>query len=389
MDRRTMLSLIAVSGTACASPLALASGSNWEQDFSQFVMDGLRKTGTAGVSVAAVRNGRTMFVRGYGLADVQARAPVTPDTAFHVGSVSKIVTGTAMMMLHDQGAFKLDDPIAPYLDFPVAHPTHPETPITFRHLLSHTSGISDTVYADRNSEFAVAGDPSMLLRDFLSGYLAPNGRWYVANGSFGEAKPGSTWNYSNVGVALLGYLAGRVNADKLGLDLLTQKRLFSPLGMRNTGWTLASMGKAPLAQPYARTEGALRALPPSGAADWPSGLLRTSARDFARILEIFSGEGAVDGRRYLTQGALATFMSPQPVTVDPEAQQALIWQLRERSGSHLATHNGGDAGADSVAALDLGKKVGALVFCNVTGNDNFRAFQQEAVARLLERARGA
>ncbi|MBY0239952.1 MAG: beta-lactamase family protein [Burkholderiaceae bacterium] len=387
MDRRNMLGLFATSFAASyMAPMALAANSHWEDDFSRFMTDGLRKTGTAGVSVATVRNGRTQFVRGFGLADVQARTPVTPDTAFHIASVSKVVTGTAMMMLHEQGAFRLDDPIAPYLDFPVLHPAFPDTPITFRHLLSHTSGIADTVYNERHGDFSAG--VTLQLRDFLAGYLSPNGRWYAPAGSFSETKPGSTWAYSNVGITLLGYLAGRVNAERQGLDVLTQKRLFSPLGMRHTGWTLAAMGKAPLAQPYARLEHGLQALAPTGAPGWPAGLLRSSARDFARILEIFSGEGAVDGRRYLQQGTLATFLSPQAVAVDQNVQQALIWTLREQNGN-LAMHYGGDVGADSVAALDLGKRVGALMFSNVTGNDAFRVFQKEAMERLLERARTA
>lgn len=387
MDRRNMLGLFATSFAASyMAPMALAANSHWEDDFSRFMTDGLRKTGTAGVSVATVRNGRTQFVRGFGLADVQARTPVTPDTAFHIASVSKVVTGTAMMMLHEQGAFRLDDPIAPYLDFPVQHPAFPDTPITFRHLLSHTSGIADTVYNERQGDFSAG--VTLQLRDFLAGYLSPNGRWYAQAGSFSETKPGSTWAYSNVGITLLGYLAGRVNAERQGLDVLTQKRLFSPLGMRHTGWTLAAMGKAPLAQPYARLEHGLQALAPTGAPGWPAGLLRSSARDFARILEIFSGEGAVDGRRYLQQGTLATFLSPQAVAVDQNVQQALIWTLREQNGN-MAMHYGGDVGADSVAALDLGKRVGALMFSNVTGNDAFRVFQKEAMERLLERARTA
>lgn len=389
MDRRNMLGIFAVSFAASyAAPWAMAASGNWEDDFSRFMTDGLRKTGTAGVSVATVRNGRTLFVRGFGLADLQARTPVTPDTAFPVASVSKVVTGTAMMMLLEQGAFKLDDPVAPYLDFSVVNPAYPDTPITFRHLLSHTSGISDAVYNERNGDFGAAnGDQAQQLRDFLAGYLAPNGRWYAAAGSFSDTKPGSTWNYSHVGVALLGYLAGRVNADHQSLDVLTQKRLFSPLGMRNTGWNLSAMGKAPLAQSYARQDGVLKPLPSIVHPDWPAELLRTSARDFARILEIFSGEGAVDGRRYLQQGTLTAFLSPQPVAVDQNVQQALIWTLREQN--HLAMHYGGDNGADSVAALDVGKRVGALMFSNVTGNDSFRAFQKEAMERLLERARSA
>lgn len=375
MDRRSILGLAAVW---CTAPWATAAGSGWEEEFSRFMVDGLRKNGAPGMGVAAVRNGRTLFVRGYGVADMNARRPVTPDTAFSAASASKVVTATAMMMLQEQGAFRLDDPVAPHLDFPLAHPAFPDTPITFRHLLSQTSGISDAGYQEKLAEISAQGGSA---RDFLAGYLTPNGRWYTPATSYAEQKPGSVAAHSDVSVALLAYLAGRVNADKL--DALTQKRLFSPLGMRNTGWSVAALGRAPLAQPYVRAEGALRLQPQAAQGALPASLLRTSPRDFARILEIFSGDGAVDGRRYLQQGTLATFLSPQLGAAEQDSQQALMWTLRERS--RLAT----STTADSSAALDLDKHVGALAFCNATGNDALRAFQQEAVARLLERARTA
>jgi len=163
-----------------------ASAPSWEQDFAAFVRAGLAQTHTPGLSVAIVRAGRTVFTAGYGLADVAAARPATPDTAFHIASVSKVVTGTALLLLLEQQRYRLDEPIGPYLDFPVRHPRFPEVPITFRHLLTHTSGISDERYG-QTAAFSVVGDPTLALRDFLVGYLTPGGSWYAAEHCFSAA----------------------------------------------------------------------------------------------------------------------------------------------------------------------------------------------------------
>ncbi len=224
MDRRHFLGLTAsalIARQAQAMPKT-----SWHRDFDTLAGNGLATTSTPGMSVAIVRGGRTVFSQGYGYADVEAARRVTADTVFQIASVSKTVTATAMMMLWQDGRFKPDDPVAPLLDFPLVHPKFPDVPVTFRHLFTHTSGISDEVYGDL--DFAGKTPPS--LRDFLAGYLAPGGRWYSADKCWSDAKPGTAWSYSNVAVALLGYLAERVSPDPL--DVITQKRIFAPLGMQ-------------------------------------------------------------------------------------------------------------------------------------------------------------
>ena len=147
-----------------------------------------------------------------------------------------------MMQLLEAGLYKLDDPIGPFLDFRVVNPTFPDRPITFRHLYMHTSSISDDV-EDATSAFQIAGDPMLSLEEFLKGYLRPGGRWYDPKKTFTDAAPGEKWQYSNVGIGLLGYLAGRVGTVLLGA--LTKRRLFDPLGMHNTSWTISGIHKRP------------------------------------------------------------------------------------------------------------------------------------------------
>ncbi|PJJ54466.1 serine hydrolase domain-containing protein [Hymenobacter chitinivorans] len=359
----------------------------WEREFATFVEAGLARTHTPGLGVAIVRGGRTRFAAGYGLADVQARRAVTPDTAFHIASVSKVVTGAALLRLLEQGKYQLDEPIGPYLDFGVRHPLFPDVPLTFRHLLTHTSGISDARYG-ATAAFTGAGDPSLPLRDFLTGYLSPGGQWYGAAECYAAARPGTQWSYSNVAIALLGYLAGRVGA--VPLDVFTQQQFFRPLRMEHTAWKIAAVGPRHLAKPYKLEGSELQELPPTGYPDWPAGSLRSSPRDFARLLEVFTNEGIVGGHSYLQPATLHTFLAAQPgievAPGNPTIQQALIWLRREVNGAQLASHSGGDPGADTVVCLNLAQRTGVLMFANVSGSPELRALQKEVVLRLLDRA---
>ncbi len=387
-NRRSFLTLAASAAFLPAVATAQdAEISGWDEDFNTFLAAAMPKTHTPGLSVAIVRKGKTLLARGYGLADIASRRPVTADTAFHIASVSKTVTGTAMMMLFQDDKFSLDEPVNKYLDFQVVHPKFPDTPMTFRQLMTHTSGISDQVYS-KTDAFAVRGDPALPLRDFLVGYLTPGGKWYSADGCFGAA-PGTKWDYCNVAVALLGYLAGRFGKD---LKTLTQARLFASLGMRTTSWTYAGLPLQGIATPYDASGSAPVALPPTGYPDWPAGLLRTSARDFARFLAVYTMQGTLDGHVYLKPETLKTMLTPDPVTVEAKSErgrQALIWQLRDLGDAHLASHSGGDPGASTVAVIDLDRQTAVLAFANASGHPDGRAFMKEVVIRLLERARKA
>lgn len=96
-----------------------------------------------GMSVAVVCNGTVTDVHHYGLSDITRNIPVTDSTMYRVASVSKSVTASALMKLFESGYFSLDEDISDYLGFNIKNPNYPEEPITFRMILSHTSGLQD------------------------------------------------------------------------------------------------------------------------------------------------------------------------------------------------------------------------------------------------------
>lgn len=170
-----------------------------------------------GLAVGVVRDGRLVFAKGYGLADLEHRVPITPSTVFDVASVSKQFGGMAIAMLVEEGKVRLDDDVRRYL------PELPElaTPITIRHLVHHVSGLRDWP-----GTLAVAG---WRFDDVISfdQILRFAGHQRTLN-----FVPGAEYTYSNTGYNLLAAVVERVSGQSF--RRWTHERLFAPLGMSRT-----------------------------------------------------------------------------------------------------------------------------------------------------------
>ena len=163
-----------------------------------------------GLAVGIMRGNQTLLAKGYGLANVEHRVPVTTETIFQSGSVGKQFTSAAIMLLVEDVKVKLDDPILRFFpDGPAAWKD-----ITVRHLLTHTSGIPD--YTSESMNYRQDYTEDQLVK---MAYALPL-----------EFPAGARWNYSNTGYALLGYIARRAGGRFYG-DVLAD-RVFKPLGMK-------------------------------------------------------------------------------------------------------------------------------------------------------------
>lgn len=163
-----------------------------------------------GAAVLVVRDGVPVVRRGYGLADLEAATPVTPQTSFRLASVSKQFTAAAVLLLAQDGRLTLDDPVRRWL--PALPPA--AQPVTLRHLLTHASGVLD--YED----FVADDDPQVHDADVLR-LLQAHDRLAFA--------PGSDYHYSNSGYALLALVVEHASGQRYPEFL--RQRIFAPLGM--------------------------------------------------------------------------------------------------------------------------------------------------------------
>jgi CubicO group peptidase (beta-lactamase class C family) len=155
-----------------------------------------------------------------------------------------------------------------------------------RMLLTHTSAIRDrwqiwgTPWSDPTLYFH--GDSPIGLGDFCRSYYVPGGSEYQSQGNFYERPPGTRYAYSNLAVALAGYVAEAVSG--VDFDAWCRQRIMLPLGMTNSGFRLADVDASTVAMPYTSSPQGFDPIFQYGYPDYPDGEVRTSARHLARWL---------------------------------------------------------------------------------------------------------
>ena len=216
---------------------------------------------SAGLAVGVVRDGSLEWFFGHGVADVESKEPITEDTVFRIGSITKTFTAIAVMQLWEQGLVDLDAPANDYLRSFRLIPTKTSfRPATVRHLLTHTAGVG---YWRRLSDLLQPGVGS----GNRAGRSVPSLADYYHKGLPVEVEPGTRWVYSNHGVAALGQLVEDVSGQPL--DHYLREHIFAPLGMEHTdlvrservrphlatGYVLRSRGLKPVADREVLTPG--------------------------------------------------------------------------------------------------------------------------------------
>src|SRR5690242_12011807 len=199
-----------------ASPAPALTKQDFETFLDALIPSQLQTCNIAGAVVSVVKDGQTLFQKGYGYADVEAKKPVLPDqTLFRPGSISKLFTATAVMQLVEQGKLDLDRDVNDYLDF-VIPKTYPD-PVTLRQLLTHTAGFEETL---KNLFVAHESDMKPL-------------RTYLVNQMPARIfPPGKVPSYSNYGFTLAGYIVERVSGEKF--ERYIDDHILKPLAMNNS-----------------------------------------------------------------------------------------------------------------------------------------------------------
>ncbi len=296
-----------------------------------------------GVAVAVMRDGRLIHSRGYGMAQLEWRQSVSPDTAFGIGSLSKPFTATAILLLRAEGKLRLDDPITAHLP---DYDTHGQA-ITIAHLLTHTSGIPNFLTLPGFWESDVARDHSHAeIRARFEGLPL-------------HFAPGERYSYNNSAYCLLGMVIERLSGVSYGAFI--RERIFAPLGMASSCYLEPHAIVARRAEGYATREDASaggngsaggagyegfeRARYMSTTLQYAAGALASTAADLARW-DLALREG-----RLLDHATLAEMLAPTRLSAGPRAGQSvgygMGWGLWGYRGRAAHGHAGGVPGYTS------------------------------------------
>ncbi len=184
----------------------------------------MEKYNIVGLSAAVVRDDKIIWSGGYGWADLSTSRPVTSETIFRNASISKMITGTALMQLYEQKKFQLDEDISKSLGYQVRNVKYPNSPITFRQLLTHTSSIVDRGSYDK----LIEETPELLKEIDIKEILTPEGSYYNKS-TFAEYEPGKGFSYSNFGTVISASLVESIS--HLTFAEYCRKNIFIPLNM--------------------------------------------------------------------------------------------------------------------------------------------------------------
>jgi CubicO group peptidase (beta-lactamase class C family) len=329
-----------------------------------------------GLAAAIVKDDRIVCTAVAGLANIEQTKPVTPDTLFLIASVSKTITATALMQLFDQDKFELDDDINDYLPFKVKIPASPDSPITFRQLLTHTSSIKDNPtyvncpascdYGSSPIPFVTRGvDSPISLAKLVRGYLTAGGAYYDEVKNFEPEAPGTIAEYSNMGIVLAGYLVEVISG--VSFDQFCKDHIFTPLGMHKTSWRLAGIDQSMLAMPYNKSSFGYVPYGQYGEPDYPDGMLRTSINELAQFLISYMQGGRHNDKRILKSKTVEAILESQTPL---RRSHGLGWIRQTINGETVWGHDGDDHGAGAKMWFDPENKAGVILMTNGIWIDN-------------------
>ena len=340
----------------------------------------LNRWPAVGLAVSVIRDGVPDVFFGHGVASITSAMPVTEDTVFRIGSITKTFTAVAVMQLEEQGLVDLDVSANDYLrGFQLIPAKESWQPATVRHLLTHTAGVPEWLH------------PSRMIR---SGWFAesfsleervPTLAEYYEKGLPLAAEPGRIWAYTDHGFAILGQIVEDVTGQPL--HRYFRERIFEPLGMTDTDLLRADRLMSRLATGYRlRAEGAVAVTDRQGVTA-AAGAIYSTPRDMARYVTALLNRGSGAHGSILKPGTAALMFEPH-YRPDPRIPGMGLAFWRVDLGGHRAVeHQGVVPGFNSQIFLAPDAGVGVLAFTN--GSKNASGWLTGETARLLRELIGA
>lgn len=346
----------------------------------------------AGLSLVVVKDGEIVYQEGFGLADGPRNIATTAETVYQYWSITKIPTAIAILQLHEQGLLNIDDPVTDYLPFfEVEYPSANSEIITIRHLLNHSSGLSNNV-PEIIGWIHYDGDPDWNQTDLIQEKIPD-----YAKLSF---EPGSKAIYTNVGYMVLAAVIESASGQTY--EQYVMEHIVEPLEMNQTGfdYTPSMIAvEATAAHPSVDLQALMLSLvgvdtgrlvrEKQDGVMWfnhvysdqngPTGLIGSST-DLARFAMAYLNGGELNGQRILSEASVAMMTNESHITPgnSPDAAQfdevlhGLGWFVVPTENSFYLTHSGGGPGFSTNMQLYPDRNLGLVIMANGTYLDRDR-----------------
>ena len=279
------------------------------------------KDDSPGVAVLIAQNGEILYQKGFGYADLENQIPITPQTKFRIGSITKQFVASAILKLKEDGLLKVTDHLSEFL------PDYPRgDEVTLHHLLTHTSGIHN--YTNR-PEFSSVVETYTEAEEMIEFFKADRF----------DFDPGEKWSYSNSGYFLLGHIVEKVSGQSLGSYL--KHYFLDPIGMKNTGVHNSKQTRNNEATGYSYIDGR-----PEKATNWDMSRAGGAGNLYSTIQDLYRWNEAVYNGKLLSPDTLKLAFTPVRVNDGSQGnalggQYGYGWMLAKKRGLKEIGHSGG------------------------------------------------
>lgn len=348
-------------------------------DFDDFVNQALKDWKVPGTAVGVVQDGKVILLKGYGYRDLEKQLPVTPNTLFAIGSITKSFTVSTLGMEMDEGKVDWDKPVRNYLPtFKMYDPVLTEQ-MTIRDLITHRSGLPRHDMVWYSSDFSRED----IIRRLQ--YLEPN-------------KPlRTTFQYNNLMFMTAGYIAGWLNGKSW--ENTIYERILVPLGMNGTNFSLKDSQSSPdFALPYRKgndVKAEVKRMPfdeqcPDRCAIGPAGEINSTVADMSQYLLFDLNKGKLAGKTLLSENNAIQMQTPQMVIQgapdfkeESETSYGMGFFISQYRGHKRVEHGGNLDGFSAELAFLPNDGIGVVVLTNLDGTGLPNAIAYNVFDRLL------
>jgi len=312
------------------------------------------------ISYGVIKHDELVVNHSLGYSNKLLRIEADENTAYMIASISKTFTSTAIMQLYEQDYFDLDDDINEYLPSPLRNPNYPDTPITFRMLLTHQSSLDQHDYY----LFFIHSILNRPIEKLINSLNRSTNFWT-------DSKPGESVYYSSVGMEVLGYLVQCISGQSY--PDYCKDHIFLPLEMYNSSFHPDDYSDSSrLAMPYCYLLGLYFPMGHFEDQNYASGGLRSTVFDLSHYLIAFMNCGVYKDVRILQNETVEEMLSLQVFPVESNERMpgyGLGWQIffnghGDDQSAERVGHNGGMPGAITYMFIHVRENVGVILLSN-------------------------
>jgi CubicO group peptidase (beta-lactamase class C family) len=342
---------------------------------TQYIDATMKDWKVPGVAVGIVRGSSPVYLKGFGVRNIQTRQPITPDTLFDIGSCTKAFTGASIAMLVDERKMNWDDKVDKSIPFFHLYDPLADENVTLRDLLVHRTGLPGADLLWYGASFSREDIVRRLA------YIQP------------DAGFRSVFQYQNAMYVTLGYAVGSVSGGSW--DDFVRQRIFTPLGMTESDTSAIDAQKsADYASPHSLRDGKLQVVPWKNIDNaGPAGSINSSVRDMAKWIALQMNDGVFQGKRLISSDSMREMHTPQIVVPPGEVQTVFFpdsmqlsygfgWFIQDYRGHQLMLHPGDIDGFEALTVFIPEIHTGYEVLVNVGGN-SFRQALGYHIADVL------